>query len=420
MKTSRLLWSITKSIVTIFLLCALAFFFAAVTIMWERNVEAERSKQKLQEQYSYNISSNFYFDDEEIQDNASDIITNVYDILPTHLSSIIKNNWNIVVASKQPFPGTNVVSAAGITYTSSKTIWLQTGFDEGIFLHEVGHAIDVFLGDASHKRTFRNFYYNNWERYREFDKIKIDKHSTSSTSEFFAAMFVEYFLYPENLKEQSPEMYSYFDSLLTNDWSFSETGELINAWYNAGYIVYDFALQLFDSSRPYKNAKTVIEANNQNIADNNKLNLEEYTAIVDIEWMSDDTKKVAQIILDLSKNPEAYPNEKHGFSQGYLIEFDYPWSIDMYTEILSFTSAYFGDEKLDPLDVNVINNARTEVIIKHDIVAIGEENRLSALQNVESVLTTLKSGNETELAIQVGDYIYNNAKRSPLYKGDLF
>ena len=409
MKISRLLWSLIKSIITILIISALAFFLAGATIMWERNAEAETSKQTLQDKYSYHISSNFYFDNEEIQDDASETIINTYKILPSHISSIIKNNWNIVVASQQPFPSTNIISAAGITYSSNKTIWLKNGFDESVFIHEIGHAVDAYLGDISYKGIFRELYYSNWEAYREYDKDKVDKHSTSSTNEFFAAMFVEYFLYPDNLKEQSLDMYDYFHGLLKNNWRFSEEGELINAWYNTGYVVYDFAVQIFEPRRPHSNVKSVVKINNQNIADNNDLVLDQYTRYFDIEWMSNDTKTVAEAILAISNNPDSYPNEQHGFSKGYLIEFNYPWSVDMYTEILSFTSAYFGDEELDPLDVNVINKTRTEVVIKHDIVAIGEKNRIDSLKNVENVLSTLKSGTNTELAIQVGAYIYNNS-----------
>ena len=70
---------------------------------------------------------------------------------------------------------------------------------------------------------------------------------------------------------------------------------------------------------------------------------------------------------------------------------------------------YYGDEDLDPIDVNVINGSRTEVVIKHDIVIAAEALRVNSMKNVEDVLKTIHEGTQTEILIQISNYIIDNS-----------
>ena len=409
MKILKIIGECVSTLIIFIIIAVFAFGCAAGIILLERSNTAENTLAQIQSKYTYDAKANIYYDDAEVLDNAHQVLSNAYNILPNHIVRMIKSNWTIVVADSQPFDSTNNVVAAGITYSSKNVIWVVSDFDEAIFVHEVGHALDTYLGTLSDRPTFKSLYDCYWEAYREYDKNKINKHSVSSTNEFFASTFADYILHPEYVKEVAPDVYTFFESITALDSRFSNIGHFLSLWFDVGYHVVDVFINIFVPDRPYANANTVISEVNNSIAENSLLNLDDYEAYYDISWMSDDTRQVAQTLIDLSKDPESYPCEKHGFSYGYLIEFDYPWSIDMYTEILSFTSAYFGDESLDPVDVNVVNGVRTDVVIKHDVVALGEQNRVQSLEKVEKVLKTLKNGTKTEIAVQVADYICKNS-----------
>ena len=382
-------------------------FGAGITYI-EDNNKADNAAYTLKNKYTYSEEYGFAIDDAELLNDANTIIVNSYSKMPKHLVNVIQSDWTILVAQDEPYPCNDKISAAGITYPQSRVIWVCTAFNEKVFVHECGHAIDDYLGTVSLSTEFREIYLQYWETYLEYDNERVDKHSSSSTSEFFAATFADYILHPDYLKSNYPKISDYFEKVLKNDMSFSGTGKFIHYLYRIQYST----IQVFNdisSQIHISNYDSVIADVNSNIVNNKTLNLDEYTAIYDIDWMSDDTRLVAQTVLDIAKNPEDYANENHSGSQGYLIEFDYPWGIDMYTEILSFTSMYFGDERLDPVDVNVVNGKETKVVIKHDVVLQGEANRLQSLEKVESVLSTIKSGTTTEIAVQVSQYIVENS-----------
>ena len=404
---------VLKYIVCFFFLFTLfwtvACLCAAGIIYMEDNNKAENAAISLKNQYAYSEEYGFIIDNEELLENANTIITSSYEKMPEHIANIIKSDWTIIIAQDEPYPCNDKITAAGITYPHNRVIWVCTTFDEKVFVHECGHAIDDYLGTVSSGVVFQDLYFQNWENYLEYDNERVDKHSSSSASEFFAATFADYILHPDYLKDNCSAIYDYFDDILKNDTSFSNTGRFFNYFLRIQYAV----LQVFtdiSSQIHISNYDSVTSDVENQIANNDNLNLDNYTEKYNIDWMYDDTKLVAQIVIDLAKNPDAYPNEEHSGSQGYLIEFDYPWGIDMYTEILSFTSIYFGDERIDPVDVNVINGEKTNVVIKHDIVRQGEANRLQSLEKVESVLATMKDGSTTEIAVQVSQYIIENSK----------
>ena len=398
-----------RTLIIFVIITVFAFGCAAGIIMMERSSAYEDSRMILNNKYSYDADANIYYADSEVLENAKQVLSRVYKTLPNHIVRIINSDWTIVVSDSKPFESTNMLVAAGITYSAKGVIWVVSDFDEKVFIHEAGHVLDTYLGNPSLQKEFTELYERYWETYREYETEKINKHSVSSSSEFFAMMFTEYMLHPEYVKQQASDIYLFFEHTIENDWRFSSAGHFVNVWIGVGYNVVDVFVDLFVPERPYANADSVIQSVNNSIANHAALNLENYQYQYDISWMSKDAQAVAKIVLELSQNPNAYPEDDHGLSKGYLMKFDYPWSIDMYTEILSFTSAYFGDESIDPVDVNVINGVRTEVVVKHEIVALGEENRVRSLEKVENVLKTFKAGNSTEIAVQVADYICSNS-----------
>jgi hypothetical protein len=118
-------------------------------------------------------------------------------------------------------------------------------------------------------------------------------------------------------------------------------------------------------------------------------------------------------MLDLIKHPDNYPvtvTAGSMIADGYILEFNYPWSFSQYEELLSFTALYFGDEFIDPIDVNVVNQKTTRVILNKEVILKAEAVRLESLKKVEETLSTFKQGTEQEIMIQAAYYIVSNSK----------
>ena len=396
-------------LVLCFLFCIVYAFSscAAVGMIMSSNEQKEYAAfEELNTKYKYNSEVDAFIEDETEIANIKPVMNNVYESMPTHIRTLIQKDWHFVISVDEPFNCCTNVRAAGITYYEYSVIWLTTGFDERVMAHECGHAIDKHLGNISGAKEFISIYNSSWNTYREFDTDNVDKHSTSSFAEFFAATFADYILHPDYMKEQSPELYTYFNTLLTNDWRFTDGGKFWNAYFEYNKKIINLIPNAIKDIS--MRAEANISNKNIDVSNNELINLDNYQTQIDTSWLSDDARMITEIMLDLIQNPDKYPNEKRGFSEGYVVHFDYAWSIYNYEEVLSFASMYFGDESIDPIDVNVTNGVTTDVVIKHDVVLAGEQNRLKYLNNVEEAIKTLHSGTDTEILIQISKYIVDN------------
>ena len=213
---------------------------AAVGMIMSSNDQKEYAAiEELNTKYKYNSEVDAFVEDEEEIVNIKPVMNNVYESMPPHIKTLIQKDWHFVISVDEPFNCCTNVRAAGITYYEYSVIWLMTGFDERVMAHECGHAIDKHLGNISGAKEFISIYNSSWNTYREFDTNNVDKHSTSSFAEFFAATFADYILHPDYMKEQSSELYTYFNTLLTNDWRFTDGGKFWNAYFEvlAKFIV---------------------------------------------------------------------------------------------------------------------------------------------------------------------------------------
>lgn len=379
---------------------------AAVGIVMSSNEQQEYAAfEKLNTKYKYNLEVNAFIEDETEMVNIEPVMNNVYESMPSHIKTLIQKDWHFVISVDKPFNCCTNVRAAGITYYEYSVIWLTTGFDERVMAHECGHAIDKHLGNISGAKEFVSIYHSSWNTYREFDTDHVDKHSTSSVAEFFAATFADYILHPDYMKEQSPELYTYFNQLLTNDWRFTDDGKFWNAYLGYNKKMINFMPDAIQDAS--MRAESNLSNKTIDVSNNKLINLDKYQTKIDTSWLSDDARMITEIILDLIKNPDKYHNEEHGVLQNYVVHFDYKWSIYNYAEVLSFASMYFGDESIDPIDVNVTNGT-TDVVIKYNVILAGEKNRLKYLNNVEETIKTLHSGTDTEILLQISKYIVDN------------
>ena len=396
-------------IIVIALLYAGSVFLSSGILLLSQNNESYSMAMQLNNKFVYSTENDIFIDDEEYLEDSVKIMESVYSKLPSHIANVIKNEWSIVVSLDEPIKTNSQVVAAGVTYSNVSVIWLSRYFDETVMSHEIGHAIDSYLGHPSLSSEFDNIYNKYWNEYLEFGAERINKHSTSDSSEFFAALFADYIVYPDYLKEQAPDAYAYFERILINDWRFSDTGKYLSLCSSTNQRFKSVFDEIATTIKLH--LTSTVDVKKVDVTNNALIDIDDYTETHDLSWLSKAPREVVEIMLDLAQNPDKYPKETHRIlkSEGYVIEYDFAWPISYYQEVLSFATMYYGDEDLDPIDVNVINGVKTEVVIKHDIVVEAEALRINSLKNVEDVLKTIHDGTETEILIQISNYIIDNS-----------
>lgn len=359
--------------------------------------------ETFQNKYEYVESYGYYKDDIVDINDSNERFEIVYDKLPEHLLNIIKNNWVILVSEKEPIKIETAILPAGCTYSKERVIWLMDGFNEETLCHEIGHALDISLGTKSESKGFYCFYGKYWNVYKEFNNVAIDKHSTSTSDEFFASLFTDYILHYDYLNEHCPDVVIYFDNLFKNDWSISGFGEYCHFLEGLSNRFHC----LFGEFKFHKKIYYVINEVESNVKNNSLINVNDYSPTINYTWPASYSEEVIEIILDITKDPDKYDVKKYGSSEGYILDYDFPWDRSYYDEILSFTTIYFGDESFDPVDVYIINNKETKLVIKKDVILNAEKDRQLSLEKVEETLSTIHTGTETEILIQISDFIIN-------------
>lgn len=227
MKALRFLkWlTITAAVVFVFIIIAgfiLVFSYAEYD-------ENEQSKVLL----GYNdISSVFYSDNKTGNESVYEM--NVFvSRLPAPVVTAFLNEWVVIVADEMPLilsekaiseKGSEAVAimqspggVGGYSNWRMRTMYVRDYSDDEItyrvFIHELGHYFDYEFGSPSYTDAFQKIFIQHMKTFEERDETAPAGYAVSSAQEFFAAVFKEYFLYPEHLKSAAPDAYDYFDSL---------------------------------------------------------------------------------------------------------------------------------------------------------------------------------------------------------------
>ena len=227
MKALRFLkWlAITAAVVFVFIIIAgfiLVFSYAEYD-------ENEQSKVLL----GYNdISSVFYSDNKTGNESVYEM--NVFvSRLPAPVVTAFLDEWVVIVADEMPLilsekaiseKGSEAVAimqspggVGGYSNWRMRTMYVRDYSDDEItyrvFIHELGHYFDYEFGSPSYTDAFQKIFIQHMKTFEERDETAPAGYAVSSAQEFFAAVFKEYFLYPEHLKSVAPDAYDYFDSL---------------------------------------------------------------------------------------------------------------------------------------------------------------------------------------------------------------
>ena len=69
----------------------------------------------------------FYENETELEESINDL-NEAYEIIPKHISDIVKNEWEVVIAMEPPYKNAAKFAVAGVTYPQEKVvnfIWVQ-------------------------------------------------------------------------------------------------------------------------------------------------------------------------------------------------------------------------------------------------------------------------------------------------------
>ena len=358
---------------------------------------ASEAESNLSESYAYNEELSYYYDFNENEDLDA-VLTATRNKLPNHLQKVI-NDWNILIAHMPPFNVDTAQAAAGITYLDKKVIWLSHVSNEKIIMHEFGHVISNYLGNAHNSKQFTELYNLYWNTYIEHGQEMIDIHSISCQSEFFASTFCDYILEPEYLKEKAIGLYDYYESITKPSWKFYFPGKL----YGVMLYVRDTLKNFFNPFVPSKNLDTQIINTEETLID-----ITQYEFQTDYSWMNDVSMSVIDVMFDVLQNPDNYEFSEFNNSYGYVLTYDYEWKLLWYEELCSYTTIYFLDERLSLFDIYV-EDGTTTLCINYDLLLAAEEKRMNSLYNVENILSTkIYEGSETDKLLQIAKWMHSN------------
>ena len=213
-KLFKILLPICSSILVISLIITISFEYT------DKNTRSKIVKE------ANCINSMYYI----CGDTNTDVIykiDNFIDELPSHIQTVIKknNNWVFVFANSLPNEMasynqvkrkyTDLSNLTGLTVRTCRTVFVDLKQDESLIydtaIHEIGHVIDCEFGYISNSKKF----YKLFELYKE--KITDNSYYNAHQSEFFAYTFSEYCINKQSLMEENPDIYNYFNDLLSTE-----------------------------------------------------------------------------------------------------------------------------------------------------------------------------------------------------------
>lgn len=178
------------------------------------------------------IEKNYYTDLTPNRETIAKINSFVDSLSPSSSGAFLKE-WKVVIspdmptalqqsATKQkiltgPDSSTDKVHVLGYSDWHLRLIFIRAQPDPNevykVFIHEMGHYFDYEFGTPSSTGEFRELYSLYRDSFSEFDPSAPTGYAISSTKEFFATVFKEYFLYPEHLLSEAPEAYFFIEDL---------------------------------------------------------------------------------------------------------------------------------------------------------------------------------------------------------------
>lgn len=350
-------------------------------------------------------TTNLYVDNNLDVEVQQDKVDEVLSLIPRYLFDEINDNWIILISNECPFEGllTNG-TVKGTTYYLTNIIWMHPDFTSHELAHEFGHVLSFKFGEIANSNDFKTIYKNNWDKYINYDQTVVETHCISSSSEYFAHMFAEYIYYPDYLKENNNEVYTYMDDITHDYWRMSWLGLHHGTTIRMCRTIWK-KISDFGNSITYTCRNTF---NNISIVFNKKVDINNYKINTDQAYKYPETEEIINIVHDVIMNPDKYPNT-------ITHNFNYDVNFEAYLETRTILMFYFMDESTSfvHFGTSVDNgNITTPVTLDKQTLLSANKTRNEHLEKTEVVLSDIKAGSDTQILMQLADYIIDNCQYS--------
>lgn len=212
MKALKFIKTLISLIISLSIILALGCYFISYTYTYHN----PQQQEKYLIQYTQNPEISYiYTDNSKKAKEAVKMISNFVNSLPKELTTDFKESWRVIIAPDAS--SDRLIQTDGATNWELKLVALNTHSDPtdtyNTFVHEFGHYFDLSHGYYSKSEEFQKVYEKYRTTYKELDDKTVKDYPTSSSIEFFASVFKEYFLFPEHLQQIAPDAYTYIDKI---------------------------------------------------------------------------------------------------------------------------------------------------------------------------------------------------------------
>lgn len=225
--------------IILFLAALILFFvlicaFISLRYMYYSETEQNRIINGLQS----TINAEYIYTDNSTEAiKAAKKINKFLENQPKNIAKDFFPTWKIAIAKDAA--SSRAEGVGGLTNWMYRIIIINTYQDSDYtyqtFIHEFGHYFDCSHGYCSQSPEFKKIYQKYKSTFTEKDQNIPKEYPTSNSEEFFAAVFKEYFLYPEHLSKNASEAYKYIQNIYNiateNNSIISKTKNNIMAYY---------------------------------------------------------------------------------------------------------------------------------------------------------------------------------------------
>ena len=368
-------------------------------------MEAQDFVHSNYQQSTYNV----YVDENLDVETQQKKVDETLELLPKYLFDEINDNWIVLISKECPFEGlVTSGTVKGTTYYFTNIIWMHPDFTSHELAHEFGHVLSFKFGEIANSNKFKAIYKNNWDKYIDYGKTVVETHCISSSSEYFAQMFAEYIYYPDYLKENNHEVYEYMDDITHDYWRMSWLGLYHGTTFRMFRTIWQ-KISNFGNDIIYSCRNTL---NNASLIFKKKINIDNYEANYHQTYKYPETEEIVKLVHDIINNPDNYP-EKITHTFYYDVKFE------AYLETRTVLMFYFMDESTSfvHFGTSVDNgNIVTPVTLDKQTLLNANETRNEHLKKTEVVLSDMKSGSDTQILMQLADYIIDNCQYSLVFE----
>ena len=389
-----------KLIFRISRILALAFIGAMFVHSFMLSQAALQNQSMVHENYERVEHTNIYVDEETIPEEQLIKINKVYEKLSLPLLRIIEDKWIILVSKNCPFESFNTeAKIMGTTYFEFNVVWLDPYATEKQIAHEFGHILSFVCGEIHNEPEFLNLYWSNWNQYVEADKFELDSHCISSPGEYFAELYAEYLYFPGYLKECFNDGYNYISDLSHDYWRLTDVGRYHGIGNRMVRIVGNKLTSFIDNCKYDMN---MFKEGFKNIF-RKKLNPELHQESL-YTFKYAETGEVLSYVQEIVKTEQTTNKVEYIFNKNL----DY----DIFVEINTVLQMYFLDNRNSIAQLGVGYDDGIYSIILFDVQQLKhlEAKRQVSLDNVDKLLSQIKSGSDEEILTQIAHKLWKGAE----------